>query len=346
GCGARPRPERADHGERPGPRGARGAAARLAAAGSTGEPRKPESTSGRGGSRRPRRQRSVRAASRHCAALRGATSATLACRLAVSSTRRPTPTQTTWRARRTRLNASPALARSPSATKSPVLAPSRTPTLPGIRNVANRTPDPTASITVAVATPAGMARTNSMAATPRGPHSHPPKRKATERQKRGPRMPIESPQALVETLGVRAVLDEPGPDEQPARPPDHAGELREQEAADEQGFDGQERDHRRDDISLDGDEHLHHQEADHQEQRLRDAAGRLGDDHRGHARLVGAGGAQEPGLHRLSADRAQRRDQVERLAGDARLEHLRVGGRLVGEGEAPPQGIDGHDETV
>jgi len=54
------------------------------------------------------------------------------------------------------LNASPAGAPNPSAAKAAVFAPSRAPRLPGMKKVANRTAEPSVSITRAVVSDAGI----------------------------------------------------------------------------------------------------------------------------------------------------------------------------------------------
>src|SRR6266849_4265666 len=87
-----------------------------------------------------------------------------------------------------------------------------------------------------------------------------------------PPVTVEPAQALVEARGIRAVLDEPGPGKQPARPADQPGELRDEESSDEKGLDGKQRKHRRDDVSLDGDECLGDDQPDHEDECLRDGA--------------------------------------------------------------------------
>src|SRR5262249_30717406 len=76
-------------------------------------------------------------------------------------TRTPTPTHTAWRARRTSVNASPALAPRPRLRKAAAFAPSSGPRLAGTKKVANRTDDQRASRIVATTIDAGNARLTS-----------------------------------------------------------------------------------------------------------------------------------------------------------------------------------------
>lgn len=92
------------------------------------------------------------------------------------------PIHTTWRPRRTRLKATPSLAAHPRAAKAAALAPSSVPRLAGTKKVAKRTPVPSASMTVAVATDTGGPKLRMMSSTSRVPTSQLAKWKATARR--------------------------------------------------------------------------------------------------------------------------------------------------------------------
>ena len=167
--------------------------------------------------------------------------------------------------------------------------------------------------------------------------------KADREREPPPLAPIEALQRPIQILRAGQRVELLDARQQPRAAAHGPGHLDGQEAAGADQLDEQEPEHRADEPRVDGQRHGGHH-ADEQEERLRKRDRGLGDDHRRDALLIGDVRPQEPYLDRVPSDRGHGGHHVHGLTGDSRRHQAEKRDAIVGEGVAPSQRVDGHDQ--